>query len=588
MLNHLAGTRPSATRESLSIPAGWEQRVSIIPADAPQLYCGLPAHHEKRPNRIAPHQPQKMCFLCIFYICRHQINLVINAVTKALLDDSYELTLGMKPLPLEGELELKFQMFQNHRVGFLIGMFVGMGYAIYASSVVHFLLWERQSGVKHMQAISGVSLTMFWVPTFLWDACSFIVPTVLLFLLIHYAGNRAFIEDGNWALCLLAVFLFVWAILPIMYAVHFAFDSAAQGLAGILVCNLFSVLLANIVVFELTRPETDTEDLGWWVKLTAMLLIPTFNLSECFKSIMINYHSEKLCGYRQDACMQGYNSLCCVNHPDLCYSDISDEKCYEWFESYLDMDITKGIGLCLVLLVIHGFLGWIVVCAVEISLVQRFYLVGSRAQNAVTAVSIETSSETQEEDDVTAERERINWQLAALQRGSKVSDPLLLANLKKRYGRVRAVNGLSLGVTSNQCFGLLGQSGAGKTTVFRMLTGQTSITSGNAYLNCLDVKTNLRGVQSQIGYCPQYDAHIGELTGIEILHLYGRLRGIPPRDLGEIVKTLVKIALLGPHANRRCGNYRSGNVVRDDERVGMGKRNTKYAGIPRQVQSPKV
>lgn len=136
---------------------------------------------------------------------------------------------------------------------------------------------------------------------------------------------------------------------------------------------------------------------------------------------------------------------------------------------------------------------------------------------------------------------------------------MLLVNLKKNYGRVTAVDGLSLGVVKNQCFGLLGQSGAGKTTVFRMLTGETGVSSGNAYLNACDVKTNLRGVQRQIGYCPQYDAQIGELTAVETLNLYGRLRGIPPKDLDEMVKTLIKIALLGPHANRRCGNYSGGN-----------------------------
>ncbi|GFN82069.1 ATP-binding cassette sub-family a member 3 [Plakobranchus ocellatus] len=81
---------------------------------------------------------------------------------------------------------------------------------------------------------------MYWVPNFVWDALSFVVPTVMLFLLIHFAKSRAFLDEGNWTLCILAVILFVWAILPVMYAFHFAFESAAQGLAGIVACNVFS------------------------------------------------------------------------------------------------------------------------------------------------------------------------------------------------------------------------------------------------------------------------------------------------------------------------------------------------------------
>ena len=77
-----------------------------------------------------------------------------------------------------------------------------------------------------------------------------------------------------------------------------------------------------------------------------------------------------------------------------------------------------------------------------------------------------------------------------------MTDPLLLANLMKNYGRVKAVDSLSIGVTKSQCFGLLGQSGAGKTTVFRMLTGETAITRGNAFFNGFDVKTNLKVVSA--------------------------------------------------------------------------------------------
>ena len=87
-----------------------------------------------------------------------QINMVINAVVKSLLDDSYKLSLGLKPLPMEGELELKLQMYQNHRVGFLIGMFVGVGFAMYTSSVVHFLLWERQVDQKPLFSECIISL----------------------------------------------------------------------------------------------------------------------------------------------------------------------------------------------------------------------------------------------------------------------------------------------------------------------------------------------------------------------------------------------------------------------------------------------
>ena len=67
-------------------------------------------------------------------------------------------------------------------------------------------------------------------------------------------------------------------------------------------------------------------------------------------------------------------------------------------------------------------------------------------------------------------------------------------NLYKQYGQLVAVNHLSVGVTDQECFGLLGQNGAGKTTTFKMLTGLEMMDGGNAYVKGLDIKNNLKQV----------------------------------------------------------------------------------------------
>ena len=65
-----------------------------------------------------------------------------------------------------------------------------------------------------------------------------------------------------------------------------------------------------------------------------------------------------------------------------------------------------------------------------------------------------------------------------------MSDVLLVTDLSKKYSRKGklAVDHLSFGVKSGECFGLLGVNGAGKTTTFRMLTGDVCPTAGNAFV----------------------------------------------------------------------------------------------------------
>jgi ABC-type glutathione transport system ATPase component len=88
-----------------------------------------------------------------------------------------------------------------------------------------------------------------------------------------------------------------------------------------------------------------------------------------------------------------------------------------------------------------------------------------------------------------------------------------------------AVDRVSFGVPKGQCFGLLGTNGAGKTTCFRMITGETSMTGGGAVVNGSDVATNLVSARRYMGYAPQYDGLIPHLTGRDHLFMFARLRG---------------------------------------------------------------
>ena len=68
---------------------------------------------------------------------------------------------------------------------------------------------------------------------------------------------------------------------------------------------------------------------------------------------------------------------------------------------------------------------------------------------------------------------------------------------------------LSSGIPKNQCFGLLGVNGAGKTSTFSMLTGDVTLSGGEAYIAGYNLKWDIRKIQQRIGYCPQFDALIG-------------------------------------------------------------------------------
>lgn len=82
----------------------------------------------------------------------------------------------------------------------------------------------------------------------------------------------------------------------------------------------------------------------------------------------------------------------------------------------------------------------------------------------------------------------------------------------------------------------------GKTTTFRMLTGDEGLTSGNAFSFMNTLRTNKTDFLANIGYCPQFDAIIGSLSGREMLTLFCHLRGVPFNETNtEVDKWLGKL-----------------------------------------------
>jgi ABC-2 type transport system ATP-binding protein len=99
--------------------------------------------------------------------------------------------------------------------------------------------------------------------------------------------------------------------------------------------------------------------------------------------------------------------------------------------------------------------------------------------------------------------------------------------LEKRYEAVHAVKGVSFDVARGDIVGLLGQNGAGKTTVMKVLTGYLEPTAGTITVGGVDVLQDRIGVQRQIGYLPENAPLYPEMLVQEYLLMMCELRSLP-------------------------------------------------------------
>jgi len=130
-------------------------------------------------------------------------------------------------------------------------------------------------------------------------------------------------------------------------------------------------------------------------------------------------------------------------------------------------------------------------------------------------------------------------------------------NLKKRYGDVVALDGVSFEVQKGETFGLLGPNGAGKTTVVKLLCGLLRPDGGTV---SLDGKTDptLTRVRLSLGVVPQALAIYEELSAEENLRFFGKTYGLSGRKLKDRVSNCLEIAGLKQRGKDRVSKYSGG------------------------------
>jgi len=137
-------------------------------------------------------------------------------------------------------------------------------------------------------------------------------------------------------------------------------------------------------------------------------------------------------------------------------------------------------------------------------------------------------------------------------------------SLTKHYGKVRAVDGISLNVKKGEIYGFLGLNGAGKTTTIRMLLGMINPTSGAAFLNDKKVDAGNYHLWENVGYLVEIPYSYPDLTVRENLDMTRRLRGL--QDKKSVDTVMDKLKLTAYH-DRKAKDLSLGNA----QRLGLAK-----------------
>uniref|UniRef100_A0A2K6FXD3 ATP-binding cassette sub-family A member 2 n=1 Tax=Propithecus coquereli TaxID=379532 RepID=A0A2K6FXD3_PROCO len=448
------------------------------------------------------------------------LNSLNNAILRANLPKSkgnpaaYGITVTNHPMnKTSASLSLDY-LLQGTDV--VIAIFIIVAMSFVPASFVVFLVAEKSTKAKHLQFVSGCNPVIYWLANYVWDMLNYLVPATCCVIILFVFDLPAYTSPTNFPAVLSLFLLYGWSITPIMYPASFWFEVPSSAYVFLIVINLFIGITATVATFllQLFEHDKDLKVVNSYLK-SCFLVFPNYNLGHGLMEMAYNEYINEY------------------------YAKIGQ---FDKMKSPFEWDIvTRG----LVAMTVEGFVGFLLTIMCQYNFLRQ-------------PQRMPVSTKPVEDDvDVASERQRVL-------RGDADNDMVKIENLTKVYksrkiGRILAVDRLCLGVRPGECFGLLGVNGAGKTSTFKMLTGDESTTGGEAFVNGHSVLKELLQVQQSLGYCPQFDALFDELTAREHLQLYTRLRGIPWKDEARVVRWALEKLELTKYADKPAGTYSGGN-----------------------------
>jgi ABC-2 type transport system ATP-binding protein len=130
-------------------------------------------------------------------------------------------------------------------------------------------------------------------------------------------------------------------------------------------------------------------------------------------------------------------------------------------------------------------------------------------------------------------------------------------NLKKNFDTFTALDDVSFAFEDGEIFGIIGHNGAGKTTLLKIISGLIAPTSGELYINDIDVIKNPMALKENLGYLPEESRLYETMTAENYLQFFGEIYGLSPQEIRVRTNQLFAALSLEP-GGKKIGEFSKG------------------------------
>ncbi|XP_044750000.1 phospholipid-transporting ATPase ABCA1-like isoform X2 [Coccinella septempunctata] len=394
-------------------------------------------------------------------------------------------------------------------------MAISLAAAYVGNFYVMFNIRERMCQAKHLQFVSGINVYIFWLISFIADFITYLIPSIAIIIAFSILQPKGLASFESLSYLALIMFDFGVVVMPFMYVCSYLFTVPSTGYSRMWFISFTAGFPAVFIMYILDLLDSSYAVIKWILRI-----IPHYVLTEGVFDIM---------------------HVLPTSTKETNGESVDDDALLSFHEHSL------GTGIAITYVTTVIFFGILFLIDLKILSNLMYKIFPDR--------TIPNPPSTVDED-VNEENQKV--------RNSPMSqlldqNLLVLKDLTKNYKGFTAVNGLNLTVKKAECFGLLGVNGAGKTTTFKMMTGDEMISSGDGWINGFSIRSQMKEVQSCIGYCPQFDALIDNLTARETLKIFGLIRGVPKDECDFTAERLARDFDFTQHLDKQVKQLSGGN-----------------------------
>lgn len=453
-------------------------------------------------------------------------------------------------------------------ISIVVAVLIGLQLHFILPSLLRFLVFERESGIRQIMRMMGLRLPTYYVGTYIGFLAMYMV--VMLMTIVFGLAFRIPFFVLNTPLLYFVLF-FLWGNALISFAMFLA--PFIPDTTSAVVLGWMTVIVVNFIggrylgqMFTYDAPDA---------LFLAAFLLPSFAFLYCvYYAGGVNVSDEGLTVRSDTTTLPGQDLGMCSGGSLICVAFgylIAQWLIFLLLGLYFDQVLPHRFSARRHPLFFLGYKRRTNATADELSAAESDYCNAPppQQQQPVDAApspeaprahpTLDVGTCSAEWGGLLAERQRA----AGAARGRDNEYGVCIDGLVKAYAGwppFVAVRGLSLAVPRGECFALLGSNGAGKSTAMHCLTGVLEISSGRVQINGMEVPGDLPDIHLQLGVCPQFDLQWDDLTGEEHLYFYARIKNVPRRKLKAAVDDALRSVKLDAKAvrRRRAGRYSGG------------------------------